>query len=180
LVVNIVNCGSILIILVSLGVYLPRKLKRRFGVHFRRRESPTEVITQPEPAPTYSQSVLFPVPDEESGKIHMEPKDRIFYWYRFVVRIIQGITRALLKPQQTLREFASESSRVIGPASRYFTEFTRIIETLLYSPYKPTEDDAQKSEHISNTIKYYTELLQIVPRLIYSKLRPVGKDVEKR
>ena len=72
------------------------------------------------------------------------------------VMFIQGITRALLKPQQTSREFATESSRVLGPGAQHFIEFTRMVESLLYSKYRPTEEDVRKSQILSQSISSQT------------------------
>ena len=178
-IANMVNCGSILIILVFLGVYLPRKFQSRLGIFFRRRRKPAVTVTQPEPAPIYSNSAQVTTSPEKSRKISREPKNIIFYWYGFTIKAIQAITNALLKPQQTLREFVNESNKALGPAARYFMAFTRIVERILYSPYRPTEDDVKESEHISNTIKYLTEFSQIVPRLFFSRNRPTDENADK-
>jgi len=102
-----------------------------------------------EPAPEYSQSITALASTGESDEGSGEPRNRIFHGYRLVVGLIQGITEALLKPQQTLREFANESGRILGPAAKYFIELTRIVERLLYSEYRPAEEDVEKSEQLS-------------------------------
>jgi hypothetical protein len=151
--VNVINCGGILAILIFLGIYLPGRLRGRLGVYPRRRVRTVPAIVQPEIVPTYSDSTIVPSSIEEGGQDSGEPRNRIFYWYRLVVRLIQGITRALLAPHQTLREFAYESSRVLGPVAKYFIELTKIVERLLYSRYRPTEEDAGKSKQLSDTIE---------------------------
>ncbi|MCK5577728.1 MAG: DUF4129 domain-containing protein [Dehalococcoidales bacterium] len=87
---------------------------------------------------------------DEPGR---EPRNIIFFWYRLVVRLIQGATKTLLRPQQTLREFASESSGVLGPAAKFFAELTRTVERLLYSKYRPTQEDVGKTEQLSHAIE---------------------------
>ena len=151
--VNWVNCGSILIMLVFLGVFLPRRLQRRFGVYLRKREKQIVAVAHSESVPTYSQGVVVPVFADEKGETHLEPRDRIFNWYRLIARLIQTITKALLGPQQTLREFARESGKILGPAAKYFIELTMMVEKLLYSRYKPTEEDADKSKQLSNDVE---------------------------
>jgi len=153
LMVNIVNCSVFSAVLVFLGIYLPGRLRRRLGAYPRRAVRPTLVMPPSEPAPAYSQRVTALTSIKESDETSMEPRNRIFHWYRLIVKLIHGITKALLKPQQTLREFATESSRVLGPAAQYFIELTRMVERLLYSQYRPTEDDAGKSKQLSNTIE---------------------------
>jgi hypothetical protein len=152
LMVNVINCAIVLTALILLGIYLPGRLRRRFGIRLRKRERPLVTIPRPEPIPVYSDSVIVPATKRIRAKDSQEPRSRIFHWYRLVVMLIQGITRALLKPQQTLREFARDSSRVLGPAAQYFIEFTGMVESLLYSKYRPTEEDVRKSQILSRTI----------------------------
>lgn len=94
---------------------------------------------------------LVPVAEEDESS--QAPEIRILGWYRIVARLLQRITQVLLKPQQTLREFASECSGVLGTAAGYFTELTRIVEKVLYSKHKPTQEDAERSRHLSDTIE---------------------------
>ncbi len=152
-VVNMVNCGGILILLVFLAIFLPGRLRGRLRMYSWRRARPAVAIAQPEPAPAYSETVLVPALPEESGETDDEPRNRIFYWYRLVLRLVQRMSRALLRPQQTLREFARESSQVLGPAAKYFIELTRMAEKLLYSQYRPSEGDVEKSKQLSHTIE---------------------------
>ena len=151
-IINTVNCGGILILLVFLGIYLPGRLRRRIGAYSLRRARPA-VAAQPEPTPVYSESVLTPALPEENIETSKEPRNRIFSWYRLVVRLIQGITKVLLKPQQTLREFSGETSQSLGPLAKYFTELTKTVERLLYSPYRPTKRDAERSKELSHNIE---------------------------
>ena len=152
-IINTVNCGGILILLVFLGIYLPGRLRRRIGAYSLRRARPAVAAAQPEPTPVYSESVLTPALPEEGIETSKEPRNRIFSWYRLVVRLIQGITKVLMKPQQTLREFSGETSRLLGPAAKYFTELTKTVERLLYSPYRPTKRDAERSKELSHNIE---------------------------
>lgn len=152
-VMNMINCGGILILLVFLAIFLPGRLRGRLRMYSWRRARPAIAIAQPEPAPVYSETVLVPALPEESGETDGEPRNRIFYWYRLVLRLVQRMSRALLRPQQTLREFARESSQVLGPAAKYFIELTRMAEKLLYSQYRPSEGDVEKSKQLSHTIE---------------------------
>ena len=140
-------------LLVVMGVYLPGRLKGRFGAFVRR--VPRPVIKSPRPVstPSYSTEVKAPVPVAEEDESGQAPESRILGWYRIVTRLLQRMTQVLLKPQQTLREFASECGGALGPAAGYFTELTRIVEKVLYSRHKPTQEDAERSRHLSNTIE---------------------------
>ena len=119
---------------------------------------PTAITVPSEPAPTYSERATVPGSTEEADEASTEPRNRIFSWYRLAVRVVQGITKALLKPQQTLREFAEESGKILGPAARYFIELTRVVERLLYSQYKPTEKDVEMSRELSDKIEAASKL----------------------
>jgi len=152
-VMNMVNCGGILILLVFLAIFLPGRLRGRLRMYSWRRARPAVAIAQLEPAPVYSETVLVPALPEENGETDSELRNRIFYWYRLVLRLMQRMSRAVLRPQQTLREFARESSQVLGPAAKYFIELTRMAEKLLYSQYRPTEGDMEKSKQLSHTIE---------------------------
>ncbi|MFC2035227.1 DUF4129 domain-containing protein [Chloroflexota bacterium] len=153
IIVNVINCGGILVILVLLGIYLPGRLRKRLGAYPRRAAMPVIIKDQPQPDPIYSDRVTVLTSTEERNEGTGEPRNRIFYWYRFVFKVIQGITKALLKPHQTLREFANENSRVLGPAAKYFIALTQMVERLLYSQYRPTDDDVVKGKQLSQTIE---------------------------
>jgi hypothetical protein len=63
-----------------------------------------------------------------------------------------------LGPHQTLRELARESSGVLGPAAEFFMKITSVVERLLYSPYKPTQRDAENSRQLTSKIEVETKL----------------------
>jgi len=175
LMVNVINCGGVFAVLVILSIYLPGRLRRRPGVYARRRLRPAVVIAPPEPAPAYIERVTVLTSTEESAEASGEPRSSIFYWYRWCVRLIGRITELLLKSQQTLREFAKESSRVLGPATKYFTELTEIVERLLYSQYRPTEVDAIKGEQLSRAIEEGARPEVITPPLLDWQLGGDGR-----
>jgi hypothetical protein len=141
--------GILLAIIISLGIFLPGRLRRR-GTYPMRRMRPTTVPAPPEPAPVYSITLA---DTALTGGSKEEPRNKIFFWYRLVVRLIQGITKTILRPQQTLREFANESSGALGPAAKLFVELTRRVEKLLYSKYMPSEEDVGRSQQLSHTIE---------------------------
>ena len=80
-------------------------------------------------------------------------KQSIFQRYRLAFRFIQTLTRTILKPQQTLREYARENINSLGPLGKYFFEFTQLVERLLYSTHRPTPEDAANSQRLSQTIR---------------------------
>ena len=149
LVVNFMNCGLLLVVIVSLGIFLPSRL-RRLVSYPKDRLRPITATVPPESAPVYS---ITRANTALAGKTKEEPRSRIFFWYRLVARLIQGITKIILRPQQTLREFANESSGALGSAARLFMELTRRVEKLLYSKYVPSEEDVKQSQQLSHTIE---------------------------
>ena len=153
LMVNMVNCGGIIVILVALSILLPLMLRRRLRTYVAAPVAPVVAVTSYRPAPAYSQEVTLPVIKRLGAPDGGQPRNVILAWYRFVVGVIRVVARVMLKPHQTLREFAGESNRLLGPAARYFLELTKMVERLLYSRYQPTEEDAGKSRQLSRDIE---------------------------
>ena len=54
-----------------------------------------------------------------------------------------------MKPQQTLREYERETSKVLGPAGKYFIELTHLLEKRLYGKRQPDASDIQKSQELA-------------------------------
>ena len=151
--VNMISCGVLLVLLAVFGIYLPRRSGFRARVYSPRRERAPVAVTRPEPALIHGTSVLPSAVLEEGPETGGEPRSRVLHWYRLMVRLVQRITEALLSPHQTLREFSRESSKVLGPAANYFYDLTRIVERLLYSRYRATEQDVEESKQLSGKME---------------------------
>ena len=159
IVLNIINTGAALLLLALLGFYLPGRLKKRFGASTgtkTRRAVPAGV---PQTAPIYVREVTAAavsaegsVIDEGAGRIPAEPHAAILYFYRLAARLVLKISKAIFKPQQTLREFAAEHGGVLGPAAKYFMQLNSMVERLLYSPHRPAEEDKVNSQQLSRSI----------------------------
>jgi hypothetical protein len=152
-VLNVVNMGSLVIVIVLLGIYVPAKLRKRFGLYPGRRVSPTQPVVEQVPTQPDSRRVVISASIEDSAEPNGEPRDRILYWYRLVVRLVQRITLVLVRQQQTLREFALEAASTLGPIAKYLLDFTRIVERLLYSRYEPAEEDVERAKKLSDDIE---------------------------
>jgi hypothetical protein len=152
-VVNVLNLSGLIALLVLLGIYVPAQLRKRFGLYRERRVRPAPQVVRPKPMPAYSDGANVPAPTEDLGEPTGEPRERILYWYRLIVRLIQRITRVFARPQQTLREYVREAVPVRGPIARYLGEFTRIVERLFYSRYEPTEGDLEKIKGLPHNIE---------------------------
>ena len=178
LMVNVVNCGALIAVILFLGIYLPGRLRRRLGAYPKITTRPAIAGAPPKPTPTYSERVTVLTSTGESEEASGEPRDRIFYWYRLAVRLSVRITKALLGPQQTLREFAKENSRLLGPAAKYFIELTKMVERLLYSQYRPTEKDGENSKQLSDKVEEETKQLVIVQPVVPGGLSGERTEVQ--
>jgi hypothetical protein len=147
--VNIVNCAVILTVILFLVFYLPRRFKKRFGAYPAR--SPGAAVT-PVYTPVPARAGMM-APDTESREESDKTADSVFQGYRLVLKLVQAATRVFLKPHQTLREYAQENSRVLGPLGQPFLEFTLLIEKILYSAHKPDVAEIARSRELSRTIR---------------------------
>jgi len=151
-IINLVNCGIILVTLAALSLFLRSKLRKHSNIHSK---IPTGLI---EGAPLVPVAVFETKVDTNTVIIkNTRDNDDLFTsiinWYIRALKLVQGITLAMLKPQQTLREYAAESNHKLGLIGKVFFEFTYLIERLIYSSYKPTHEDLEKSRQLSHAIK---------------------------
>ena len=151
--VYIVNCGALLFVLAILGVLLPRKIRFRKTRSVEREKMPAVGVTQSEATPASSISIINNLLPEEKTSNNSAPDKRLFYWYRIVIQLVQKVSGVFLKPNQTLREFVSESGNKIGLAGKYLLEFTKIMEKVLYSPYRVNEDDVKSGEKLARNMR---------------------------
>ena len=82
-----------------------------------------------------------------------EPRSQIVGWYRRVVKLLLQFFNLAISPSQTPREFLREVSPRLGPAAGFFEELTRLVERAIYSPRKPTGEEAQRDEEISRQVE---------------------------
>jgi hypothetical protein len=154
--INIINCSVILLVLIIFGLYLPRRLKKRLGI------SPGDKVGLSEPV------LQVTVKAEQAGdstdaarRDEPEPQEKtanpVIYWYRLTLKVVQNLTGLMLKPQRTLREYARDVSRVIGPASKHFMDLTFIVERMLYSKQRPSQHDIEKSQQLSQKLQEETK-----------------------
>lgn len=151
-IVNAVSSGAVVVMLIFLGIYLQSRLRRGVVVSPEIVMRPKKEALPPESVPAYSERAMVRASTEDGIETSGEPRNIIFYWYRLAARFLQGITKTLSGPQVTLREFANESRKALGPAGKYFIEFTRVVERLLYSQYRPTEQDVKESKRLSQNV----------------------------
>ena len=135
-----------------LAVFLPRRFKKWFAVqpgkHIR-----VPGLVPPAPISAYQvKTGISPNPPESSEKPE-EGANSIFYWYRVALQLVQVVTKKLLAPHQTLREYGQEASNKLGPAGKHFLELTYLIERRLYGMRKPDAADVQQSKDLALEIQ---------------------------
>jgi hypothetical protein len=148
LMVNLVTCIGFLLIVVLLGIYLPARLKARFALTAKIKEEPVRPVPA-YTAPNYTQQPVVPSEITYESLSGREPRSTILYFYRLMLELVMKVTRTLTRPNQTLREYAHDSIRTLGPAGVPFIKLTQTAEKLLYSKYEPTREDAEKSRELS-------------------------------
>jgi len=140
--INWVTCGLLLVLMLALAYLIPRLMKR-WHVAAHRKPEPGVVFPKPSAVPV---PVEAQVEQVKAGKTEEEAATNpVVYWYHRVIQFIQEMTRRIRRPQETLREYAREVSRLLGPLSEYFYELTLLVEKRLYSGRPPEKEDVEKS-----------------------------------
>jgi len=149
LTVYVVNCSVFFLILVFLGIILPRRLKFRIVAMAKKKLPQTVVVTAPDLSASAVSSIAADLVAGIGRRDESTPVGRLFYWYRIVIRLVQKVSGLLLKPNQTLREYISDSGQATGSTGKIILEFTRIVEKVLYSPHQVTEDDIKNGQRLA-------------------------------
>ena len=153
--INYVTLLLILIVLVALAVYLPRRFKKWFAVQpAKKAKLPGFVL--PAPPPLHQSKIGISTKAQESPQRPEETANSVSYWYRVALKLVQSITKLILTPHQTLREYGQEASNTLGPAGKYFMELTYLIEKRLYGKRQPDASDIQKSKDLALEIQKET------------------------
>jgi hypothetical protein len=151
-IINFANIGIILVVLVITSVILRVKTGGRHRIY---RKLSTGLIEDILPEPISltktkigKDTVILWNKREKSGLY-----THIIDWYIRALKVVAEITSLVLQPHQTIREYAEQTGPKLGLIQKVFNEFTRYIEKLLYSGYKPTEEDVAISRSYSDTIR---------------------------
>jgi hypothetical protein len=151
--VYILNCGVFLLILVLLGIILPRRLIfRNLFANRKKIPQPVSIAKKALPQPSTTPTTDNPTVENENSS-QSAPDTRLFYWYRIVIQLIQRASGVLLKPNQTLREYINDTGNSIGAAGKPILEFTRMIEKVLYSTHHATADDIKNGEQLARKVQ---------------------------
>lgn len=153
-IVNIANTGFIILLIVFFRkVSIPGGFRRKLIWRRRKKMKPQLAAAAVEPVPSYS---IKQVDIAQAKKIKAPeggPREIILYFYRLLLKLLQGIANKILKPHYTLREYAYENIKILGPFSTYFLELTKFVEKLLYSRYSPDEKDMLNFKRLSGEIE---------------------------
>jgi hypothetical protein len=151
--INYVTLVLIMAVLVALAVYLPRRFKKWFAV------PPAQNVKIPGlilPAPLSQSKTAISSKAQESARPPEGTANSVSYWYGIALKLVQSITKMMLKPHQTLREYGTEAGAALGPAGKYFLELTYLLEKRLYGNRKPDSGDIQKSQDLTLEIQKET------------------------
>ena len=150
--INYVNLILILIVSVVLAVYLPRRFKKWFAAQPVKKARPPGLVL-PLPSAVYQNKNEISLKRKESPEKPEETVNSVFYWYRVSLKLVQNITKAILKPHQTLREYGKEASQALGPTGKYFLELTYLLEKRIYGKPPTDASDIEKSQQLAIQIQ---------------------------
>jgi hypothetical protein len=150
--INYVTLVLLLIVLVVLAVYLPRRFKKWFAVQPRKRANLPGLVL-PTPSLVYQNIPPIPLKAQASHDKLEQTANFVFYWYDIALKLVQNITKMILKPHQTLREYGKEANPALGPVGKYFMELTYLIEKRLYGKRQQDISDVQKSRELALEIQ---------------------------
>jgi hypothetical protein len=152
-----VNCGLFLLILVFLGIFLPRRLRFKAQVLTGNQTQQQFLTTKVQLTGTAGSTVKGQLRVNDTTAEMKAPlrdsQNRLFVLYRVVIQLVQKVSGLLLKPNQTLREFVNETGKTLGPAGKPLLELTKMMEKALYSPHKVSEEDIKNGEQLSRKVQ---------------------------
>lgn len=147
--INLPGCIAVVVALAAFVLLMPRILRMRRRRAAARSGEPAVVAVQP--AQTFADVATDGAWHDTT---HLNPAGRgVIERYRLIARLVMAIGPVLMKPQQTLRELARECGGFLGPAARYFTELTGLVERVLYSARRTTKADVTTSQRLSERIE---------------------------
>jgi hypothetical protein len=124
----------------------------KFRLGLKRKSNKLSTPETPAAQPVLTAAAAIIPLEAESSEIRALP-DKLLGLYRVVIRLVQRISGMLLKPNQTLREFSRETEKSTGAASKPIQEFTRMIERVLYSPHRVTNDEVKNGEQLVKKVR---------------------------
>ena len=68
----------------------------------------------PETVTVYAAKEEISPKEKNNTEKEEEAKNPVLYWYRIALKFVQDLTKKILKPNQTLREYGREVSRVLS------------------------------------------------------------------
>jgi hypothetical protein len=149
--INYVNFIIILIVLLIFATYLPRRFKKWLR-ELPRKPTRLPGLAEPETNPAYTPKIDIALKTKESYEKE-ETTNSILYSYSIALKLVQSITKVIMKPQQTLREYGTIASPVLGPVGKYFLELTYLSEKRLYSRSPPEVTEIEKSQQLAKEIQ---------------------------
>ena len=153
--INYINLILILLVLIALAVYLPRRFRKWFSMPKDRPSRLPGLVPplMPQPQAQVGTAPRLPVAMEKTE----EGDNTVSFWYRVALKVVQAVTKLVIAPQQTLREYGKAVSAVLGPAGKYFTELTHLEEKRLYGKASADAAAVRKSRDLAQAIQKEAE-----------------------
>ncbi len=150
-IINFVNLITVLAALAAISLFLHFRLRRYSSKSIDDSFSPAGV------AGGIPASAFVATHGNDTTAINYPRKDTLYNsiinLYIQTLKLVQKMVSVNLKPEQTLREYAAQTHPKLGFPGRIFVQFTHFVEKLIYSAYKPTDEDVGKSQQLSSSIK---------------------------
>ena len=146
-VLNTVNCGGALAIIIYLSVLIRRRIGKRLKIKARvSKEKPVEAVIPVKRDDVLPDAATFVVNDRT-------PAGRLLLGYRWTIRLIVNSTGQIFHPQWTLREFAREVAPLLGPAAGFFDRLTEMVEKLFYSGHNVTDVEVEEGKQLAAQVE---------------------------
>ena len=143
-VINFVLLVIIILTLIMTGVLIFIKLP----AIYRNPERKTDGILHILPSPNDIKRTRISSPRPQAG----DHKGIIIYAYYLAVIAVQKLSKIMLQPQMTVREFSNQTKSTLGRMARLFTYLTSLAERALYSHHLPNKEEASSAKEASTTL----------------------------
>ncbi len=145
-ILDIFSIGFISTAFIAIGMIIYVRRRGGLGKGESRIE---ELPTSPESTQEYTNLSLREFEEEDLKGT----RGQIFRAYTETTKMVENVTKVVVEPYMTLREFLKETTPKLNGAVQAFTELTCLTEDALYSPRMPGLDDAERAESLVTIVK---------------------------
>jgi len=147
--VNIFVLNSLYLAIVLAALILAAVVSLRRKTKIVQKEG--GATTAQEKSQTSVSAIEFRLPEIKPGA--GDNKGIILKAYYTAAAGVQRLTRVLLKPQMTLREFLCQVKPPLGMLAGLFAKLTSLAERALYSPHAPRKNEASLAQNLASQVK---------------------------